>query len=473
MADEDYAVSVVWAVKASLDQTYHALRQMKTPQAAFEEKQSAVNVSIDQALQGHHSAQSGAEAEQFREDILRHGAELHQLRQDHQATLDAKTKDFEHQRRLEIENLCRLLVQAVGLDLFQNALQDLTNNPSDAVNRTSAPATQPTPPATEAESEVVCPVEHPARSPPAHSERPRKRRTDREPESHRRRKRTVPTSKRISVMWFDDIYQKGHAETKHIIVEHPKGAGQWYIIRCQDCPRDFKDKPLVSAGSHLSSDVHGHQTRDAAKVVEKLGILVLDCNELLAEKNNAVARQAFRKQEKRHRPPNDTAAKDSKHGRRRAAGIVSPTPGQIYLGYWAGAKKSWPVLLLPTANLEDVGVPETLGDLRLLDKPPPCYRYDTMTKTLEWEEGFEDGGEKVAQRQFPVMFFDDGLKFPSESQACWLPARDLEVLDMESAVASDVPHIRSVQAYVRARPQIPSRQDEPSEMDVHDASQML
>lgn len=172
MAEDDYAVRVVWAVKASLDHTYHALRQMKTPQAAFEERQSTVNASIDQALRGHHSAQSGAEAGKFREDILRHGAELHQLRQDYQATLDAKTKDFEQQRRLVLENLCRLLVQDVGLDFFQNALRDLTNNPSDAANRSSAPANQPTPPATEVESEVVSPIEHPVTSPPAESERP-------------------------------------------------------------------------------------------------------------------------------------------------------------------------------------------------------------------------------------------------------------------------------------------------------------
>lgn len=269
-------------------------------------------------------------------------------------------------------------------------------------------------------------------------------------------------------MWFDEVYQEGQAETKHIIVEHPKGSENWYILRCQDCPRDFKDKPIVTAGSHLGTDVHGHQSRHAATVVKNFGINVLDCNEELAEKNNAVARQAFRKREKAPRPPDNTAAKDSKHGRRGGAGIFSPTPGQIYLGYWEKAKKSWPVLILPTANLEDVGVPETLESLELLKNLPACYRYNTATKTFEWKEGFEDGGEKVAQRWFPVMFFEDGVKFPSENAVGWLPAHDLDVLDVDSPVASDVPHIRSVREYLRARPQISSRQDGPSEMDVHD-----
>lgn len=269
-------------------------------------------------------------------------------------------------------------------------------------------------------------------------------------------------------MRFEEVYKEGHAETKHIIVEHPRGAGQWYVIRCQDCPRDFKNKPMVSAGSHLSSDVHDNQPRDAANVVGNFGIPVLECNEVLAEKNNAVARQAFRKQEKGPRPSDDTAAKDNKHGRRGTAGIVSPIPGQIYLGYWSKAKNSWPVLLLPTANLEDVGVPGTLEGLGLLKSLPTCYRYNTTTETLDWKEGFENGGGKVAQRRFPIMFFDDAFKFPSESQVAWLPARDLEVLDLESPVASDVPHIRSVRAYLRSRSQTLSRQDEAREMDVHD-----
>lgn len=176
MAEMDFAVRVIWAIKASLDKIYYELHQMPTPQAAFEEKQSAVNLSIDQALGCHHAARSGADAARIRDDILRHGAELHRLRQDHEATLDARTKDYERQRRLAIENLCRLIVQDVGLGLFKDAIRDLTNDKSEAGSSTAAaaaaaPANQPTPPATEAESENVSPVEHPVRSPPASPER--------------------------------------------------------------------------------------------------------------------------------------------------------------------------------------------------------------------------------------------------------------------------------------------------------------
>lgn len=167
MADMDLAESVVLAASGSVEQTFRELRQMKTPQAAFEEARSALRVIFSRAIQGHHSAQSDAERETLLKDIQRYGHELSQLDQDHQATLDAKNSHFAHQRGLVLESLCRRLVQDIGRDLFQKVLQDLTNNPSDAVNRTSSPANEPTPPATEAGSEVVSPVEHAVRSPPA------------------------------------------------------------------------------------------------------------------------------------------------------------------------------------------------------------------------------------------------------------------------------------------------------------------
>lgn len=174
MSDVDYAMGVVHAVQDSAEQTYSALQRMKTPQAAFEEREAAVSVSLKQAINDYHSAEIRGEADRAArfEDTARHGAELFQLRQDHQATLDAKNKEFEHQRRLAIEDLCRRLIQAVGPDLIQNSLRNLTKNPSDATSSTLTPANQPTPPATEPEPEVVSPAEHPARSPPASSERP-------------------------------------------------------------------------------------------------------------------------------------------------------------------------------------------------------------------------------------------------------------------------------------------------------------
>lgn len=224
------------------------------------------------------------------------------------------------------------------------------------------------------------------------------------------------------------------------------------------------------AGAHISSRVHGLQPRNAQTVIENFGIAVLDCDEALAAKNNAVAQQAFRKQGKGPRPPVRKAANDGMHGRRGASIIVDPTPGEIYLVYWDKAKKNWPVLLLPTSNLGDVGVPQTLEELELMDDVPPCYRWDATKTSLEWNEGFESGGEKVAQRLFPVMWFDDRFKFPFDSQVSWMPARNLEVFDIESAAKSGIPHLRSVREYWEARSQIPSRQHQASVMDVDDGT---
>lgn len=173
MTDDNFVMRVVWAVQESLDWTIHTLRQMKTPQAAFEETHLALDACADRALQRLYSAQNVADAKKFRADVLRHGAELDRLCQDHKANLDAKNKVYERHRRLEIEKLYRRLIQAVGVDFIQNILRELAQTPSlaDAVDRTAAPANQPTPPA-EAEPEVVSPVEPPVRSPPANSERP-------------------------------------------------------------------------------------------------------------------------------------------------------------------------------------------------------------------------------------------------------------------------------------------------------------
>lgn len=172
MSDVDNAMRIVKTVRNSARETSQALRRVKNRQAAFEEREAAAIKILEQAIKSYHSAQSLVEAEGIREDVVRHSRELDQLRQDHQATMDAKNNDFEHQWRLEIDKLCCCFVDAVGLDFVQNAIRNSTKNPSGATGSAPTPADQPTPPATEPEPEVASPAEHPARSPPASPERP-------------------------------------------------------------------------------------------------------------------------------------------------------------------------------------------------------------------------------------------------------------------------------------------------------------
>lgn len=112
------------------------------------------------------------------------------------------------------------------------------------------------------------------------------------------------------------------------------------------------------------------------------------------------------------------------------------------------------MLLLPTKSLENVGVQGTMKSLGLADNMPACHDYDPLTEEFRWAEGYEDGGAHVAQRKFPVMYFD-GLGFPERSTVGWLGAKDLAPFDTKSHSIFDIPHIQVVWDYQRNRAPAP------------------
>jgi hypothetical protein len=254
-------------------------------------------------------------------------------------------------------------------------------------------------------------------------------------------------------------------------VQHPKENGRWYILRCDEHDLDFRDKPVVSGGAHIRSVEHGKLSRDTAVVIEHFGTEVLGCDEVRAAKNNAVARAAFKMARlggqavltgddplsthpgrNRTQSCRDASSGGNQSGERGREAVLDPTPGDVYLGFWGKAKKPWAVLLLPTKNISDVGVPGTIESLGLTEKVPTCYDYDWRTKEFRWAEGYEDGGALVARREFPVLYFDGRRK----SSVGWLGARDLVPFNAESAAASDVPHIESVRKYLQSRSRVVS-----------------
>ena len=221
---------------------------------------------------------------------------------------------------------------------------------------------------------------------------------------------------------------------------------------------------MLIAGSHISSAQHGKLSRQKAVVIKHFGIEVLGCDKTLAEKNNAAARAAF-KRARSGSQSTSTGDSSARSGRSRTQScqdaffggdrrnqkgrepVVDPTPGDVYLGFWGKAKKSWAVLLLPTKNIADVGVRGTIESLGLTGKVPACYDYDGETKEFRWAEGYEDGGDLVAKREFPVLYFDGRRK----CGVGWLGAKDLVPFDAESTAASDIPHIELVRDYLRKR----------------------
>ncbi|KAH6972670.1 hypothetical protein EDB80DRAFT_528033, partial [Ilyonectria destructans] len=214
---------------------------------------------------------------------------------------------------------------------------------------------------------------------------------------------------------FKDVFQNGHAPTKHMIVRFPEEDGPWYILRCEKHNLNFKKHPIKGAATHLGSKKHSRMSRAPAVAIGHLGIEVFDCDETLAERNNLVALEAFEKgykhavanpedgQRESNRIPDSlhtTPARQTPGIRSRTCkdlrsggssqqatdleAITEPIPGEIYLAYWEKATDWYPALLLPLGKCDNVGVPDTIESLELTDDVPACYMYHQGTETLMW-----------------------------------------------------------------------------------------
>ncbi|KAI8650559.1 hypothetical protein NCS57_01390000 [Fusarium keratoplasticum] len=269
---------------------------------------------------------------------------------------------------------------------------------------------------------------------------------------------------------FAEVFRNGKAPIKRIIVQYPPDYGQWYIIRCRRHNINFKENPLKAASRHICQSKHPNMPRNYVSVIKMMGYRVVNCDEDLAEQNNAVAREAFGI---RSQPPSadsievgyDTIApaperplrdddgdyeeegggeftpQTSSSARRRSImAITDPTAGEVYQVYWRMLKKWTAAIVLPLENLERFGVKDSIESLGLLKSLPSCYTYDSLAKTFQWSEGYEAGGKYISKREFPVMFFN-GAPFPNMSEVAWVPAKDLnppEICALEPVVQRQV-----------------------------------
>ncbi|KAJ3459355.1 hypothetical protein MRS44_015428 [Fusarium solani] len=269
---------------------------------------------------------------------------------------------------------------------------------------------------------------------------------------------------------FAEVFRNGNAPVKRIIVQYPPDYGKWYIIRCQRHNVNFKENPLKAASRHICQSKHPNMPRNYVSVIKTMGYQVLDCDEDLAEQNNAVAREAFgiRSQPRSadsievgydtiapvpERPFRDddgdyeeegggeyTLETSSSTRRRSFMVITDPTPGEVYQVYWRMLKKWTAAIVLPLENLERFGVEDSIESLGLLKSLPSCYTYDSLAKTFRWSKAYETDGKYISKREFPVMFFN-GAPFPDMSEVAWVPAKDLkppEICALEPAVQRQV-----------------------------------
>ncbi|KAB5582892.1 hypothetical protein GE09DRAFT_284532 [Coniochaeta sp. 2T2.1] len=284
---------------------------------------------------------------------------------------------------------------------------------------------------------------------------------------------------------FNEVYQDGDAEYKHIIIPYPPGEKfDWYILKCDEHGVHFNTNPLHGAAKHLHSNQHNNMSKEHALAIQELGHMVWDCNKALADKNNKAVKDAF---EKGYKPfnrnqltkterrsmgfpvPETVPARRAQTGAAAAAaqrkkekaatdtareastGVYYPIEGELYLGYWSKNKTRYAVMVLPWGSLEPFGLQDTLKETGLLSSTPKCYTVDKATREITgWAEGYEDGGRLVTKREFPVMYFDGKLSVG------WLGAKDLSIFDFENHNhgVRHVPNFeRARDSYAQSRPE--------------------
>ncbi|KAL9562519.1 hypothetical protein ACKAV7_013602 [Fusarium commune] len=266
---------------------------------------------------------------------------------------------------------------------------------------------------------------------------------------------------------FNAVYQNRRAAKKHTIIrvpEDPVRPAKFYILRCEDHDIDFDDNPLQAGLAHLSEE-HQHKNPSFETVVQHFGYEVIGCDDEKLIQNNKVAKEAFQEGEGGARdsirvtdsPSPKTLRKNTnnavKKGRssRKSRDSIDPrdlVPGDVYIIYWSTSKQWYCGINIPLQDPESVGIDESLEAMGLLNNIPPCYEYDSSSKSFSWAEGYEDGGEDASEQHFPFMFFE-GLDFPDLCHVAWIPIGEIQPWDEGKALT--VEHSDQAFEYLKQR----------------------
>ncbi|KAI0417823.1 hypothetical protein F5X98DRAFT_134377 [Xylaria grammica] len=227
----------------------------------------------------------------------------------------------------------------------------------------------------------------------------------------------------------------------------PPNSRQWYILKCEEHDIRFGQRPIAGAAKHLNGQPHGSIPRSHALAIKILGYRVIDCNERLAQLNNKVVSDAFADGYKpgvsdsveygletpavsqgKGTTSKPAAGRNSssspprkwhKTGRKSSKEIITnPKAFHIYNCFWNPERRVYPAMILGWDDQKPGGLEKNLAATGLLDEestPPGCYVYkytddSTNAAIIGWSSGFEDGGPRVEERRFPVMFFEKNSK---------------------------------------------------------------
>ncbi|RSL42443.1 hypothetical protein CEP54_015480 [Fusarium duplospermum] len=209
---------------------------------------------------------------------------------------------------------------------------------------------------------------------------------------------------------FDQVFQDGNAPTKYKIARYHDA---WYILECRKHDKHFKKNPILGAAKHLDSGNHGCIGRDHEQAIRKLGTRVLGCTATLAAKNNAIA--------------------DREEAEKRVASKPSKTPASksdVCVTHWQGHKGFYPIYILPLGVCLRMGFRKSaILETDLIKQLPACYEFDPDTDSIpRWAPGYEDGGNKVHKRLYPVMIFKS-WRFPEANEISFIAASHIRPYD--------------------------------------------
>lgn len=248
----------------------------------------------------------------------------------------------------------------------------------------------------------------------------------------------------------------------------------YYILRCHKHDMNFDEgNVLQAAAKHLDSKQHGSIfSRTYWVAIRHLGIKVLNCDAKMQDMNNEEFMRARygnsipqpeettdHEEETQHQEPPFRNTRSKRHG--AGGSITDPEVGGIYLVYWGNSLTWRASIVLPRdcfgdPSFADIGLWGCLADTSLWDDVPECYyTCQDSRRIVDWADGFEDGGDHVGDRGYPVMRLEDDVEHLHKSSLKWVPTTDLEAFDDQSLVSNRgfIPNYPALQHFLSGRNQ--------------------
>ncbi|KAG8409443.1 hypothetical protein J3459_017516 [Metarhizium acridum] len=288
---------------------------------------------------------------------------------------------------------------------------------------------------------------------------------------------------------FHNLYHNGQVVSFCMVLEHPPESHRFYIFYCQEHDQFMKHVPLSGARRHLRRH-NMNESKTAAVKVKMFGVRVLNCTQDLAREYNDAIFPHFKgntwsskqKQKAAARETNQSNGDDdsvynlystptraplqslippARRSSRRCASshtlgtghwenrITNPKVGEIYCVTPHRDDRTYAVIVLPIGSFESVGIPgmSILGTNLLEEGRRKSHAIDPITGGYIWSPGYEDGGIREDEREFPVILFDNSL-FPQKASYGWVMAADLQVFDAED---TSIPYLKTVAEFLKER----------------------